>query len=334
MCEENKIQTVSEADENVNEQDNVSAEDVGAVNVPVHPSFVMQPKNNGKSVKKIIIAVATLFAVGILAVVVLLTVKVFIPNSKYNNAVELEAAGSYDEAIAIFNELGDYKNSPELKAEALLKAKITDAQKLYDSGDKLGAYKMLADERDRERIAEILSGYEKVILEEASVDIYWDEDEMSDYHWAHSSKEDKVWTPEHPFFYIFLSQNKENQSELSIFLHLSFAHGNALSFTTPVHPNSIRIKGDNETIDIPVSLNDRSFTSSDDGYWVEHVTLEITLEKANEISELFANSSDVKIRVSGSSKNQDYTLISTRCQGIEGIVEFINVMYSIYGTEE
>lgn len=341
MSEENINQVTPETTEKNESLENVQVvneavqnETVAPTSLDIQPSI---PTNDKGRKKKIMIALA---AVVFVVVAVLLTVNVFIPASKYSKAVKLDAAGSYDEAIAIFSELGDYKDSVELKAEtekhkadALLKAKIQDAQKLYDSGDKLGAYKMLIPEKDKNGVSEILSEYEKKIIEEASVDIYWDEDEMSDYHWAHSKKEDAKWNPENPYFYIYLSQGKENPGDLTVFLHLSFAHGEKYSFTTPVHPNTIRIRGNDKTIDIPVALSDRSFDTSDEGYWLEHIHVAITLEQANEIAEIFKGDSDVKLRVIGVSKSRDYTLASYRCQGIEGIVEFINVMYSVYDTE-
>ncbi|MBQ8763154.1 MAG: hypothetical protein IJZ07_03540 [Clostridia bacterium] len=341
MSEEKNSQTNSELTEKSETQEKIQAdneplknEDVVSASIEAQPSM---PVDNKGRKKKIIFALS---AVVFVAVLVLLTINVFIPASKYNKAVKLDAAGSYDEAIAIFSELGDYKDSIELKAEtekhkaeALLKAKIADAQKLYDTGDKLGAYKMLLPEKDKEGVSEILSDYEKKIIEEAGADVFWDEDEMSDYHWAYSKKLDTNWGLNDPYFYIYLSQSKEEPADLTVFLFLQFAHGDRYKFTTPVHPNTIRFRGNDKTIDIPVALSERSFDTSDDGYWIENMHVSITPEQANEISAMFAGDSDVKIRVMGSSKSLDYTLSSARRAGVEGIVEFINVMYSVYDTE-
>ncbi len=45
--------------------------------------------------------------------VILLVTQVIMPNKNYNNAVELMEAGSYDEAISAFAELGNYKDSAD-----------------------------------------------------------------------------------------------------------------------------------------------------------------------------------------------------------------------------
>ncbi len=59
-----------------------------------------------------------------------LTTKVLIPNSRYNKALELAEAGQYDEAIAAFEALGDYKDAPaqlQLTREARTEARNADA---------------------------------------------------------------------------------------------------------------------------------------------------------------------------------------------------------------
>ncbi len=53
-----------------------------------------------------------------LAAAILITTKVIIPNNKYNAAAKLLEEEKYDEAIAAFEALGDYKNAAEMKQEA------------------------------------------------------------------------------------------------------------------------------------------------------------------------------------------------------------------------
>lgn len=57
-------------------------------------------------------------AAAVLAAAILITTKVIIPNSKYNTAVKLLEEEKYDEAIAAFEALGDYKDAAEMKREA------------------------------------------------------------------------------------------------------------------------------------------------------------------------------------------------------------------------
>ncbi len=72
-------------------------------------------RKSQKQKKIYIIAIFAVFAV-IAFVIVLFTV--IIPNSKYNNALKLAEEGNYDQAIAIFTELGDYKDAEDKIKEA------------------------------------------------------------------------------------------------------------------------------------------------------------------------------------------------------------------------
>lgn len=55
--------------------------------------------------------------IAVIASAFLVTTKVIIPNSKYNNAVKLMDAGKYEEAIVAFEVLNEYKDSTELVSE-------------------------------------------------------------------------------------------------------------------------------------------------------------------------------------------------------------------------
>jgi ribosomal protein S17E len=66
-----------------------------------------------QKIKRTIARVSVLAAVCACVAVILYVTQVKIPNENYNNAVELMEAGSYDEAISAFTELGNYKDSAE-----------------------------------------------------------------------------------------------------------------------------------------------------------------------------------------------------------------------------
>ena len=66
--------------------------------------------------RKIGIAVAIVAVVVVAAVMV--TTKVIIPNAKYNAAVELLNAGKYEESVAAFEAMGDYKDAKDRIPEA------------------------------------------------------------------------------------------------------------------------------------------------------------------------------------------------------------------------
>lgn len=57
----------------------------------------------------------------------LVYIYVLVPNSKYNKAITLADSGNYDEAISLFAELGDYKDSEYKRKEAVYK-KANDLQ--------------------------------------------------------------------------------------------------------------------------------------------------------------------------------------------------------------
>lgn len=107
-----------------------------------------------KTEKRIIICTA---AVVLIALSIYPTVTYLVPFIKYSHAVSLMEKGSFDEATAAFEEMGDYKDAPEkigecaeLKAQARLEAAYQDAvalreNKEYDEAisafTKLGQYR-------------------------------------------------------------------------------------------------------------------------------------------------------------------------------------------------
>ena len=94
------------------------------------PSKVKEPKQGGS--KKILVAA---IAVILVAAIAACTVLFIVPLAKYSRANRLFAQGKYDEAIAAYTALGDYKDSHEKIKE--VKAQIIDdryasAAELYD----------------------------------------------------------------------------------------------------------------------------------------------------------------------------------------------------------
>ena len=86
--------------------------------------------------------------------VFLLTTKVVIPNSKYNNAVALMDAGKYEDAISAFEALDGSKDSADRIVEcetAILDGKYHDAVALMEAGkykDAISAFDVLKGHRD------------------------------------------------------------------------------------------------------------------------------------------------------------------------------------------
>ena len=105
-----------------------------------------------KTRKRLAIAIPSVVVV--VAAVLLLTL-VVLPNMRYNKAVELAQAENYEQAIAAFEALGDYKNSEEWleyarSSQALAEA-YQSAVRLMDEGNytaATNAFAALGDYRD------------------------------------------------------------------------------------------------------------------------------------------------------------------------------------------
>ena len=114
-----------------------------------------------KRTKKILRKVIPI-VVGVSIFVILLTnviiPKVIVPANKYKSAVALLEEEKYDDAIATFDELGDYKDSKkqlEIAKEARIESIYNTAQQLYNSGkyreaiseyEKISTYKDSSDQ--------------------------------------------------------------------------------------------------------------------------------------------------------------------------------------------
>ena len=118
-----------------------------------------------------------LFATAIAAVIAaayFITVKVILPNQKYNNAISILEAGNYEEAISAFDALGEYKDSTAYqqysKAASLLEAeKYEEAVSAFEA---LGGFKdsaARADQAKDEIYIKAIDQFEKGQLLEAAL---------------------------------------------------------------------------------------------------------------------------------------------------------------------
>ncbi len=96
------------------------------------PSKVKEPKQGGS--KKILVAA---IAVILVAAIAACTVLFIVPLAKYSRANKLFAQGKYEEAIAAYTALGDYKDAPEkieeVKAQ-IIEDRYAAAAEFYDDG--------------------------------------------------------------------------------------------------------------------------------------------------------------------------------------------------------
>ncbi len=276
--------------------------------------------NVKKSIKFLIV-----FAT-IVILCVLLVAKVVIPGIKYNTALELVQEGSYDEAIAIYKEIGNYKDATnliakteELKKDAIITSKIESAQELYKAGDTAAAYKMLVEYKDDEEVIELLEVYKKEMLEEVSSKVNFEDAAAPEYYQISSVKSKN----EEPVALgICFAQSKEDSSENYIYLYYRFFHGSKYAFTTPVHPHTLKLRTDNGEIDIPIGINDREFTASG-SFWFESIFTQITLEQANEIAEIYKGFEEVDVIAIGPSTHYDGQVAEN---GVVDVIDYINVV--------
>jgi tetratricopeptide (TPR) repeat protein len=114
---------------------------------------------NQKKQKRLAIIMGS--AAVVIIAIVFIVIKVIIPASKYSAAEQLLEHGNYDEAIAAFSALGDFKDSTERIAEAdnlISEEEYQAAEQLLASGDyteAIAAFSALGDYKDStERITE------------------------------------------------------------------------------------------------------------------------------------------------------------------------------------
>lgn len=101
-------------------------------------------KAEKRAKKKKIAGVILLIIATIATAIVLIYIFVFIPSDKYNKAVSLMKVGDNEEAAAIFAELGNYKDSPEM----LKKAKYESGVYCIKMGELKKGYKLLSEAKD------------------------------------------------------------------------------------------------------------------------------------------------------------------------------------------
>ncbi len=304
---------------------------------PPAPQPAPKPKKKGKKVAVIIITIVAVFLFFIFAIVgAVAAFTYFIPNSKYNKAAELVEQGKYDEAISLFEEIEDFKDAEyqvdktkELKEEALLTERINEADALYDSGDKAGAYRLLLGDKDDERVVEILDKIENSMLDEANDLIYWDEDNTSRYHWAHAHSQDDGLTTGDPFVIIYYSEKKSDPSDNSIFLAiLTRETVSSYDYKSPVNATTVEFSTEKGSVEIDVTYNDRE-CETEGSVREEFISVKITFEEAKKIAELFADSDTVKMRLEGYSRYITFGITSDEGDGMVDIVKYITIIRTL-----
>lgn len=132
-----------------------------------------ETKKRQAKTKKIAI-ISSAAAVVVIVFVVLLT-QVFIPMQKYNSAVSLMDTGKYEEAIAEFEELGDYKDSKVNLLDCQVKQSIENADYYHAIVylmDKMNSISVVRDEQNYKNDYETLLECASIIYNGDCGDIY------------------------------------------------------------------------------------------------------------------------------------------------------------------
>ena len=140
---------------------------------------VEHAKAKAKKVKKILVLVSVLLVSCFVFAVLLYAV--IIPNTKYNNALKLQNTGNYNEAIAVFTELGDYKES----YEQITECKYSIAKLYLESGKYTDAYNAFKELEGYKDVNSLLNGNEYLVYE-AKKEVYavGNDVEFGDYTWT------------------------------------------------------------------------------------------------------------------------------------------------------
>ena len=156
----------------------------------IHCGYIMSDNakvDSKKTNKKMIVIIVVLAFIVAFIAISLLIKDVFIPASKYSEACQLLENQQFDEAIDIFTELGNYKDSKGKIREAENEKKIIEKLKIKEklkkaseectslgttlSSDGLSLFIDSEDSEDVEALMDILT-----VLEELNIpDSVWDE---------------------------------------------------------------------------------------------------------------------------------------------------------------
>ena len=93
-----------------------------------------------------------ILAVMIVIAMIIVVIKVIIPGRNYRNAITLRQEGKYEEAITVFNSLGDYFDS----VAQITETRYLYAKSLVAKGDYSGAFALLSNIKDYKDVASLL----------------------------------------------------------------------------------------------------------------------------------------------------------------------------------
>lgn len=150
-----------------------------------------EAEHNAKRNKKIAIICAAVAVVALAAFLVV--TQIIVPNAKYNDAVGLMESGQYEEAIAAFETMDEYKDS----ADKFLECKYLAATEQMEAGNVVEAYEALITlegyKDSSDKANSIYNAYKSAKLQSAQVGDYAFFGSYEQDNDASNGKEDIEW---------------------------------------------------------------------------------------------------------------------------------------------
>ncbi|MDD6061273.1 MAG: hypothetical protein PUB99_01500 [Oscillospiraceae bacterium] len=193
---------------------------------------------------------------------------------------------------------------------------IEEAKKLAAQENYAEAIKLLKSIKNNDEATTLLDEYREIYLNPENFGVYWDDDEMSDYHWAYANGQGCNYDEFSFCFYIH--QNKSTPSDYGFHFWSSF-YGYSGSKEW-IFPYTVRIKGD---VGDPIDIAIKSHKSDMNGkVMYEWFNFDLTKEEFYSICELIMNSSEVTLRFSGNTYHDDHNLTQKQMDDIKVIYEY------------
>lgn len=206
---------------------------------------------------------------------------------------------------------------------------VSEAKTLAENGHYTDAIKLLQTVPQTDDVASLVQEYAEVYLNAEGFGCYWDEDDMSDYHWAYAIGQD---SDVHDFsLCVYIHQKKADKSSYGFHLFGSFTGYSGK--TEWIFPTSLRIKGDkNDAIDFNSGLNRES--DMDGRAMHEWVNFNISQEDFEAICKTANESSSITVRFEGSKYYRDFTLSQKQIEALKVIGAYGSAFNEVYGAGE
>lgn len=204
------------------------------------------------------------------------------------------------------------------------KATLAKARKLLDEGNAINAFDLANTLEKTDEVEAFLEECRKPILAEFDDKIYWKGDDMSDWHWAYAKG---VESGLDTFsFKGYISQSNTDDSALYFHLYTGFIRDVSNNW---IFPDTIRIKGEGGTMDIPVSYNDRK-SDVDNGNLEEWMDIDLDRSEASALALLLLNSETVKVRYTGDTYHIDRELSKEQIEHMTIILGYYTMLEHVY----